>query len=106
MARKLGSPSLSRLGVSRDLEIENNATITGLGLGLVAEMNLVELGLVADICCRWTRIGVMAADMWWRIWIRIDGEYVVVVYGNSDDDDAVVIYASGDVTTCEQNSKL
>ena len=55
--------SLSRLGVSRDLEIENNATITGLGLGLVAEMNLVELGLVAemnlvehgqvaDICCR------------------------------------------------------
>ena len=63
MARKLGSPSLSRLGVSRDLEIENNATITGLGLGLVAEMNLVELGLVAemnlvehgqvaDICCR------------------------------------------------------
>ena len=46
MARKLGSPSLSRLGVSRDLEIENNATITGLGLGLVAEVNLVELGLV------------------------------------------------------------
>ena len=34
MARKLGSPSLSRLGVSRDLEIENHATITGLGLGL------------------------------------------------------------------------
>ena len=49
MARKLGSPSLSRLGVSRDLEIENNATITGLGLGLVAEMNLVELGLVAEM---------------------------------------------------------
>ena len=56
--------------------------------------------------------------MWWRIWILIDGEYVVVVYGNSDDDDAVVIYGnsddddavviygSGDVTTCEQNSKL
>ena len=40
MARKLGSPTLSRLGVSRDLEIENKATITGLGL--VAEMNLVE----------------------------------------------------------------
>ena len=37
----------------------------------------------------------MAADMWWRIWIRIDGEYVVVVYGNIDDDDAVVIYGSG-----------
>ena len=48
----------------------------------------------------------MAADMWWRIWIRIDGEYVVVVYGNNDDDDAVVIYGSGDVTTCERNSKL
>ena len=42
MVRKLGSPTLSRLGVSRDLEIENKATITGLGLGLVAEMNLVE----------------------------------------------------------------
>ena len=73
-------------------------------LGLVAEMNLVELGLVVD--------------MWWRIWTRIGGEYVVVVYGSgdevgavvvygsSDDDDAVVIYGSGDVTTCEQNSKL
>ena len=63
MARKLGSHILSRLGVSRDLEIENKAIITGLGLGLVAQMNLVELGLVAkmnlvehgqvaDICCR------------------------------------------------------
>ena len=40
MAQKLGSPTLSRLGVSRDLEIENKAIITGLGL--VAEMNLVE----------------------------------------------------------------
>ena len=55
----------------------------------------------------------MAANMWWRIWTQIGGEYgshdevgVVVVYGSSDDDDAVVIYASGDVTTCEQNSKL
>ena len=46
MARKLGSPSLSRLGVSRDLELGNKGTNTGLGLGLVAEMNLVELGLV------------------------------------------------------------
>ena len=69
-------------------------------------MNLVELGLVADICCRWTRIGVMAADMWWRIWTRIGGEYVEVVYGNIDIDDAMVIYGSDDVTTCEQNSKL
>ena len=58
----MGSPTLSRLGVSRDLELENKATNTGLRLGLVAEMNLVELGLVAemnlvelglvaDICC-------------------------------------------------------
>ena len=63
LARNLGSPTLSRLGVWRDLELENKATNTGLGLGLVAEMNLVELGLVAemnlvehgqvaDICCR------------------------------------------------------
>ena len=59
----MASPPLSRLGVSRDLEIENKAIITGLGLGLVAEMNLVELGLVADRCCRWTRIRVMVADM-------------------------------------------
>ena len=70
-------------------------------LGLVAEVSLVELGLGADICCRWTRIGVMAADMWWRIWTWIGGEY-----GSSNDDDAVVIYGCGDVTTCEQNSKL
>ena len=50
MARKLGSPTLSRLGVWRDLEIQNKATNPGLVLGLVAEMNLVELGLVANIC--------------------------------------------------------
>ena len=49
MAQKLGSPPLSRLGVSRDLEIENNAMISGLGLGLVADMKLVELGLVAEM---------------------------------------------------------
>ena len=42
MARKLGSPTLSRLGVSHALELENKARNTGLGLGLVAEMNLVE----------------------------------------------------------------
>ena len=42
MAQKLGSPTLSRLGASRDLELENKATNIGLGLGLVAEMNLVE----------------------------------------------------------------
>ena len=59
-------------------------------------MNLVELGLVADICCRCTRIGMMAADMWWRIWTRIGGEYVVVVYGSGDEVGAVVVYGSGD----------
>ena len=60
----------------------------------------------------------MATDIWWHLWTRIGGEYVVVVYGsvddddavvtygNGDDDDVVVIYGSGDVTTCEQNSKL
>ena len=62
----------------------------------MAEKNLVELGLVADICCRWTRIGVMAADMCWRIWTRIGGEYVVVVYGNGDEVGAVVVYGSSD----------
>ena len=65
-------------------------------LRLLAEVNLVELGLVAEICCCWTQIGVMAVDMWWRIWTWIGGEYVVVVYGSSDDDDPVVIYGSGD----------
>ena len=28
---------------------------------------------------------VMVADMWWRIWTRIGGEYVVVVYGSDDE---------------------
>ena len=36
----------------------------------------------------------MAADMWWRIWIRIDGEYVVVVYGYGFG--AVVVDGRGD----------
>ena len=84
MARKLGSPTLSRLGVSRDLEIENKAIITGLGLGLVAEMNLVELGLVAYICCRWTRICVIAVDMWYMA-----AEMMMVVYGSGDDDGGI-----------------
>ena len=39
--------------MSRDLEIENNATITGLGLGLVVEMNLVET---------WTGGGYLQGD--------------------------------------------
>ena len=76
-------------------------------------MNLVESRTGGGDESGGTRTGVMAADMWWRIWTRIGGEYgsddevgVVVVYGSSDDDDAVVIYGNGDVTTCEQNSKL
>ena len=48
----------------------------------------------------------LAADMWWRIWTRIGGEYVVVVYGNGDGVGAMVVYGSGDVTACEQNLKL
>ena len=45
-------------------------------LGLVAEMNLVELKLVADICYRWTRIGVMEVDMWYMVAVMS-----MVVYG-------------------------
>ena len=71
-------------------------------LGLVATMNLVEPGLVADICCRWTRTGEYVVV----VYGSGDEVGAVVVYGSSDDDDAVVIYGSGDVTTCEQNSKL
>ena len=50
-------------------------------LGLVAEMNLVELGLVADICCRWTRICMMEVDMWYMAAVMS-----MVVEGSSDDD--------------------
>ena len=85
MARKLGSPSLSRLGVSRDLEIENNATITGLGLGLVAEMNLVETrtggAYMQDGGTRTHGESVMEVDSDYRD----GGGYVV--YGCGDDDD-------------------
>ena len=78
MARKLGSPSLSRLGVSRDLEIENKAPITGLRLGLVAAMNLVELGLV-----------VVYGD-------GISGLGLVIVYGSGDVYGGVVVYGNDD----------
>ena len=30
--------------------------------------------------------------MWWHIWTRIGGEYVVVVYGNGGEVRAVVVY--------------
>ena len=63
MARKLGSPTLLRLGVSRDLELENKGTNTGLEL--VAEMNLIELGLVMMVYDGkiWQRWWYMAATM-------------------------------------------
>ena len=64
----------------------------------MAEKNLVELGLVADICCRWTQIGVMAADMWWRIWTRIGGGYMVVVYGSGGGSGGSIwIWIGGDI---------
>ena len=47
-------------------------------------MNLVELGLVADICCRWTRIGVMEVDMWYMAAVMS-----MVVYGSGDDDGGI-----------------
>ena len=89
MDRKLGSPTLSRLRVSCDLEIENKATITGLKLGLVVKMNLVESRTDGDDESGGNRTGggymlqvnsdwLMAADMWWHIWTQIGGEYVVV----------------------------
>ena len=82
MARKLGSPSLSRLGVSRDLEIENNAIITGLGLGLVAEMNLVESRTGGDDESGGNRTGggyMLQVDSDWH-----DGGGYVVVYMDLD----------------------
>ena len=73
---------MSRLGVSRDLEIENKATITGLELGLVAEMNLVEsrTGGGDESGGNWTGDGYMLqvySD--WR-----DGGGYVVAYMDSD----------------------
>jgi len=44
--------------------------------------------------------------MWWCIWTRIGGEYVVVNMAVTNDVGVVVVYGSGDVITCEQNSKL
>ena len=82
MARKLGSPSLSQLGVSRDLEIENNATITGLGLGLVAEMNLVESRTGGGDESGGNRTGggyMLQVNSDWR-----DGGRYVVAYMDSD----------------------
>ena len=82
MARKLGSPTLSRLGVSRDLELKNKATNTGLGLGLVAEMNLVESRIGGGNESGGTRTGggyMLQVDSDWR-----DGGGYVVAYMDSD----------------------
>ena len=81
VARNLMSPMLSRLEVSHDPEIENKATITGLGL--VAEMNLVELGLVAaEDESGGTRTSggyMLQVDSNWR-----DGGGYAVAYMDSD----------------------
>ena len=47
-------------------------------LGLVAEMNLVELGL------------------WWYIWTRIGGESVMEVDSDYHDGGGYVVYGSSD----------
>ena len=40
----------------------------------------------------------MVVDIWWYIWIRIDGRYMVVIYiyGSGDDGSVVVVYGSDD----------
>ena len=82
MARKLGSPTLSRLEVSRNLEIKNKAIITGLGLGLVAEMNLVESRTGGGDESGGTQTGggyMLQVDSNWR-----DGGGYVVAYMDSN----------------------
>ena len=79
----MGSTTLSRHVVWRDLVINNKETNIGLELGLVVEMNLVELGLVVDICrCGGTRTGggyMLQVNSDWR-----DGGGYVVAYMDSD----------------------
>ena len=89
IAQKLGSLTWSRLEVSRDLERENKATNTGLGLGLVAEMNLVELGLVVVYGngIGGLRLVIVYGD-------GICGLGLVVVYGSGDVYGGVVVYCS------------
>ena len=87
VTRKFGSPSLSRLGVWRDLEIENKAKNTGLGLGLVAEMKLVETRTGDE----YMQSGGTQTDV--KSVMKVDlnycdgGEYVV--YGSGDDDGGI-----------------
>ena len=76
------SPMLSRLEVSHDPEIENKATITGLGLGLVAEMNLVESRTGGGDESSGNRTGggyMLQVNSDWR-----DGGGYVVAYMDSD----------------------
>ena len=80
MAQKLGSITLSRLRVSRDLEIENKATI--IVLGLVEEMNLVESRTGGGDESGGNRTGggyMLQVDSDWR-----DGGGYVVAYMDSD----------------------
>ena len=59
---------------------------------LVAEMNLVKHGQVADICCRWTRIGVMEVDMWYMAAVMS-----MVVDGSGDDDGGIWTRTGGGI---------
>ena len=80
VARNLGSPTLSRLEVLRDLELESNAT--NIGLGLVAEMNLVESRTGGGDESGGNRTGggyMLQVDSDWR-----DGGGYVVAYMDSD----------------------
>ena len=73
---------MSRLEVSCDLELENKATITGLGLGLVVEMNLVESRTGGGDEFGENRTGggyMLQVDLDWR-----DGGGYVVAYMDSD----------------------
>ena len=83
----LGSPNWSRLGVWRDLEIEIKPTNTGLRLGLVVEMNLVETRTCG---------GYMQGGGTWtggESLMEVDSDYRdgggYVVYGSGDDDGGI-----------------
>ena len=87
----MGNPTWSQHRVWRDLEINNNEVNTGLRLELVAEMNPVKLGLVADMYLVATRTcGVMAVDMWWfygmtaDMWWRYIAPVVTIVRRQCD----------------------
>ena len=85
----MGSTTWSRLVVSRDLELGNKGTNTGLGLGLVAEINLVELRLLAAMNLVELGLVVVYGD-------GICGLGLVVVYGSGDVYGGVVLYDNDD----------